>query len=118
MGDQNANDKFADLRRATDSALLQYSQMAGLAPPTEEQRKEMFKIVGSSSLNNRLGAFQSLDLAGVEGPAAYGSENAHDLVLLDGKEEENDFLSTWLVEPFFRVVHCLCRRHKVYHNEY
>ncbi|KAK8012343.1 hypothetical protein PG991_009718 [Apiospora marii] len=89
-----------------------YSQMAGLAPPTEEQRKEMFKIVGSSSLNDRLGAFQSLDLAGAEGPAAYGSENAHDLVLLDGKEEENDILSTWLVEPFFRVVHCLCKRHK------
>ncbi|KAK7966977.1 uncharacterized protein PG986_001254 [Apiospora aurea] len=94
------------------SALLQYSQMASLAPPTEEQRKEMSKIIGSSSLNDRLGAFQSLDLAGVEGPAAYARENAHDLVLLDGKEEENDFLSTWLVEPFFRAVHCLCKRHK------
>ncbi|KAK8034782.1 hypothetical protein PG993_009777 [Apiospora rasikravindrae] len=94
------------------STLLQYSQMANLAPPTEEQRKEMFKIVGSSSLNDRLGAFQSLDLAGVEGPAAYARENAHDLVLLDGREEENDLLSTWLVEPFFRAVHCLCRRHK------
>ncbi|KAK8136668.1 hypothetical protein PG984_004608 [Apiospora sp. TS-2023a] len=94
------------------SALLQYSEMAGLAGPTKEQRKEMFKIVGSSSLNDRLGAFQYVDLAGVEGPAAYGDENADDLVLLDGKEEENDILSTWLVEPFFRVVHCLCRRHK------
>lgn len=96
-----------------DSALLQYSQMASLAPPTEEQRKEMFKIVGSSSLNDRLGAFQSLDLAGAQGPAAYSHENAHDLVLLDGKEEENDFLSTWLVEPFFRAIHCVFKRHKV-----
>ncbi|KAK8046432.1 hypothetical protein PG996_014496 [Apiospora saccharicola] len=109
---QNANQKFADHRRATDSALLQYSEMTGLAVPTEEQRKEMFKIVGSSSLNERLGAFQSVDLAGVEGPAAYGSENTDDLMLLDGKEEENDILSTWLVEPFFRAVHCLCKRHK------
>ncbi|KAK8058946.1 hypothetical protein PG994_009394 [Apiospora phragmitis] len=95
-----------------DSALLQYSQMASLAPPTEEQRKEMFTIIGSSSLNDRLGAFQSLDLAGAEGPAAYSRANAHDLVLLDGREEENDFLSTWLVAPFFRAVHCLCKRHK------
>ncbi|KAK8031179.1 hypothetical protein PG990_000913 [Apiospora arundinis] len=94
------------------SALLQYSQMTSLAPPTEEQRKEAFEIIGSSSLNDRLGAFQSLDLAGIEGPAAYDDENAHDLVLLDGKEEENDILSTWLVEPFFRAVHCLCKRHK------
>lgn len=96
-----------------DSALSQYSRVTALATPTEKQRKEMFKIVGSSSLNERLGAFQSLDLAGIEGPAAYDGENAHDLVLLDGEEEENDFLSTWLVEPLFRAVHCLCKRHKV-----
>ncbi|KAK8100581.1 hypothetical protein PG999_010955 [Apiospora kogelbergensis] len=94
------------------SALSQYSRVTALATPTEKQRKEMFKIVGSSSLNERLGAFQSLDLAGIEGPAAYDGENAHDLVLLDGEEEENDFLSTWLVEPLFRAVHCLCKRHK------
>jgi hypothetical protein len=98
----------------SDSALLQYSQIAKLPRPTDNQRRDVYSILGSSILSgNSLGRFQSLDLAGVDGPAVYESKFADDLVLLEATEEENDSLSRWLVHPLFSIFHCVWGETKV-----
>ncbi|KAK9783475.1 hypothetical protein AB5N19_04365 [Seiridium cardinale] len=79
------------------SAILQYTQMARLRAPTESQRNEVFKILGSSTMTNGcLGHFQSLDLGGLDGPGVYQKRLIDDLVLLDALEEDNDFLARWI----------------------
>ncbi|KAI1862553.1 hypothetical protein JX265_009267 [Neoarthrinium moseri] len=95
------------------SALLQYSEVLKLPSPTENQRRNVFGILGSSSLtNDGLGKFQSLDLAGINGPEVYQKRWSKDLVLLDAMEEDNDALSRWIVHPFFEFFHLIRKRSK------
>ncbi|KAI1847839.1 hypothetical protein JX266_006334 [Neoarthrinium moseri] len=95
------------------SALLQYSEILKLPSPTENQRRTAFTVLGSSSLTNGgLGKFQSLDLAGIDGPEVYQKRWSNDLVLLDAMEEDNDTLARWIVHPLFHVFHLLWKRNK------
>ncbi|KAI1082206.1 hypothetical protein F5B20DRAFT_587883 [Whalleya microplaca] len=94
-------------------AILQYAQISSLRQPTESQRKDMFDIIGSASANDRLGRFRSFDLSGDDGPRVYERVYAHDLVLLDAKEEENDALSRFLVRPLLEIFHLFWQRNKM-----
>ncbi|KAI0123814.1 hypothetical protein BJ170DRAFT_599014 [Xylariales sp. AK1849] len=92
--------------------------LAKLSKPTEQQRKTMCRIIGSSSLNDRLGRFQSLDLAGIDGPMLYGSTSAADLILLDTLEEEGDAITRWIVHPLLDLFHCVWRFKKARTSHY
>ncbi|KAK6079992.1 hypothetical protein SCUP234_05348 [Seiridium cupressi] len=84
-----------------------------LRAPTESQRNEVFKSLGSSTMTNGcLGNFQSLDLGGLDGPGVYQKRLIDDLVLLDALEEDNDFLARWIVYPIFTLVHLIWKKKK------
>ncbi|ORY69692.1 uncharacterized protein BCR38DRAFT_520613 [Pseudomassariella vexata] len=101
-------ESFLEIRKKLGeyySAVLQYQQINSLRQPSDEQREDVFNILGDSTLNDSFGHFQSLDLAGIDGPMVYGSQHGKDLVLLDAREDDNDALFRYIVRPMFWFVH-------------
>lgn len=96
----------------TDAAILQYTQVASLARPRDEERDILHTWIASSALGGGCG-FLGRDLGGFTQPSVYAEVYKRDLIMLNANHGENDAFTKFLLGPLLTVFHWFWRHIKV-----